>query len=82
MSADYEHFRTLNKSTGNSDTYKIANAALDYQHEKSSWGFRLTANNLLDTGVKVRNSISDIIVSEQIDFILPRVWLLSVRYKL
>lgn len=80
--ADYDYFRNLNKDTENSDTYQIANAALDYQRNKSPWGFRLTANNLLDARFKVSNSISDFMVSEQFNFILPRVWLLSVRYKL
>ncbi len=37
------------------------------------WGFRLTANNLLDNRTKVSNSLSDFLVSEQMAHIMPRV---------
>ncbi|MGK6351903.1 carboxypeptidase regulatory-like domain-containing protein [Parapedobacter sp. DT-150] len=80
--ADYMYFRNVNNQNSASDHYHVANTALDYQREKSPWGFRLTANNLLDNRTKVANSISDFLVSEQITYIMPRVLLLSVRYKL
>lgn len=82
VEADYDYFRNLNITTSNSDFYQIANAALDYQKKNSAWGFRLTANNLLNNRTKVNNSISDFLVSEQTTFVLPRVLMLGVRYKL
>ncbi|WP_079716837.1 carboxypeptidase regulatory-like domain-containing protein [Parapedobacter luteus] len=80
--AEYTYFRNRNTRTGLSDSYHVANAALDYQPEHTPWGFRLTANNFLDNRTKVSNSISDFLASEQVTYIMPRVWLLSVRYKL
>ncbi len=79
---DFDAFRNLNTDTRRSDTYQIANAALDYQRDKSPWGFRLTTNNLLNNRTKVSNTISDFLASEQVTNVLPQVWLLSVRYKL
>jgi len=80
--ADYIHFRNVNRQTEQATAYEVANAAIDYQRETSAWGFRLTANNLLDNRTKMSNSLSDFLVSEQVTYIMPRVWLLSVRYKL
>lgn len=80
--AQYDYFLNNNITTSNTYTYRIANAALDYQRPNSAWGFRLTANNVLNNQQKNNNRISDYLISEQTTFVLPRIFLLGVRYKL
>lgn len=82
IEGSYDFFRNDNRSISNANIYRITNMALDYQEKNSAWGFRLTVNNLFDNRSKVNNSISDFLSSEQITYILPRVLLFGVRYKL
>jgi hypothetical protein len=62
--------------------YDIANTSLRYQKKNSPFGFELTVNNLLNTTVKNDYSFSDYLISERSTFVLPRVFMLSVSYKL
>jgi len=81
LKADYENFKNKNSLNQNS-RYEIANASLFYQKKNSAWGFEFSANNFLNAKIKRTNSFSDYIVSERTTYILPRVLLLSVNYKL
>ena len=81
LKADYENFKTSN-SSNQTNRYEIANASLFYQKKNSAWGFEATATNFLNNGVKRTNSFSDYIISERTTYILPRIFLLSVNYKL
>lgn len=81
LKADYENFKNKNSLNQNS-SYEIANASLFYQKKNSAWGFEFSANNFLNAKIKRTNSFSDYIVSERTTYILPRVLLLSVNYKL
>lgn len=82
LEAAYFYFQNINTTNYNRDSYQIARASLLYQQQNSVWGVQLSASNLLDDRTKVNNRISDFLVSEQISYILPRIWLLSIRYKL
>ncbi len=62
--------------------YEIANASLFYQKKNSAWGFEASATNFLNNGVKRTNSFSDYLISERTTYILPRIFLVSVNYKL
>jgi len=63
-------------------TGRITNFSLDYQKKNSAWGFNFAVNNVLNNKAKINNSLSDFLISEQTTYILPRVFLFSVRYKL
>ncbi|MEW5676706.1 carboxypeptidase-like regulatory domain-containing protein [Flavobacterium enshiense] len=78
---NYENFSNKN-SFGHRSRYEIANASLDYQKKNSPWGFELSAQNFLNNGMKNNNSFSDYMISEQTTYVLPRVVMLSVRYKI
>lgn len=65
-----------------SNNYEILNASLRYQKKKNPWTFELQGQNLLGAETKVQSSISDYMVSETTYFILPRLVMLSVKYKL
>lgn len=55
---------------------------LAYQIKDSPWGFELRVNNLLDDRSKETSNFSDFTITNQVTYILPRIMLLTVRYKL
>lgn len=80
--ADYNYFTTKSISQNENNAYDIANLSLNYQCKNSPWDFTFTINNLLNSKTKTNINISDILISERSIFILPRVFLLTVNYKL
>lgn len=92
-SFDHTFFKTLtfrttydwfeNTNTNNQNTrFDIATAELSYQKEKSPFTFQLSAYNLLNTQFKNNNSFTDFLITEQTTFILPRIYMFTLRYKL
>lgn len=81
FSFDYENLKNTN-SSNQSNYYDIANSSLRYQKKNSPFGFELLANNLFNNKVKNDYSFSDYIITERTTFVLPRVFMLSVNYKL
>lgn len=80
--ADYRFENYENKTFDSSSTFDVSNASLFYQKEDSPWGFEVSANNIFDIGFKQRNSFSSILVSDEKSFILPRIIMFKVAYKL
>lgn len=78
---DYENFKNSNSRNQN-NRYEIANASLFYQKKNSAWGFEASATNFLNNGIKKSNSFSDYLISERTTYILPRIFLVTVNYKL
>ncbi len=78
---EYENLKNTNNAN-QSNFYDIANASLRYQKKNSPFGFELTANNLFDNKLKNDYSFSDYLISERTTYVLPRVFLFSVSYKL
>ena len=62
--------------------YDLANTSLRYQKKNSPFGFELSVNNVLNTSVKNDFSFSDYLISERTTFVLSRVVLFSISYKL
>ncbi|GAW88559.1 hypothetical protein FPS14_contig00007-0010 [Flavobacterium psychrophilum] len=65
-----------------SNFYEVANTSIRYQKNNNPFEFEIFANNLLDNKVKNNYSFSDYMISEQITYVLPRIFILSVTYKL
>ncbi len=80
--ADYSFSDYDNKTAGIQNTFDIANASLRYQEEDSIWSFELEGRNLFNTSFKQQNSFSDFIIADQQTFILPRMLLFKLSYKL
>ena len=78
---EYENLKNTN-SSNQSNFYEVANTSIRYQKKNSPFGFELFANNLLNNKVKNDYSFSDYMISEQTTYVLPRVYMLSVSYKL
>lgn len=78
---DYQNVRNTN-SNNQTNFFETVNASVRHQKKDSPFGFELTVNNLLNLKAKNDYSFSDYMISERQTFILPRVILFSVSYKL
>jgi hypothetical protein len=78
---EYENLKNTNNNN-QSNFYDIVNTSLRYQKKNSAFGFELSVNNLLDNKIKNDYSFSDYLISERTTFVLPRVFMFSVSYKL
>lgn len=79
---DYSFESYQNKTLKVRSFFEVANSSLFYQKEDSPWGFEFSANNIFNIGFKQRNSFSSILVSDEKTFILPRMIMFKISYKL
>ncbi|WP_236959793.1 carboxypeptidase-like regulatory domain-containing protein [Joostella atrarenae] len=79
---DYSRAKYQNKEEDIKNIFDIGNTSLYYQKEDSAWGFEIKATNLFDVQYKRTNSFSDFLISDSRTFILPRMVLFKVSYKL
>lgn len=80
--AEYNLDNYQNKSLNIKNTFENANASLFYQIEDSAWGFEINATNIFNVKFKQDNSFSDFLISDSQTFILPRIIMFKVAYKL
>lgn len=80
--ADYTFDNYTNKNQDINNTFDTANASLFYQKEDSPWGFEINATNLFDVKFKQRNSFNAFVIGDSRTFILPRIVMFKVSYKL
>ena len=78
---EYENLKNTDNNN-QSNYFDVANTSIRYQKKNSPFGFELLANNLFNTKSKNDYSFSDFIISNRQTFILPRVFMLNVSYKL
>ncbi|MCH7524571.1 MAG: hypothetical protein IIC74_06070, partial [Bacteroidetes bacterium] len=50
--------------------------------EDSAWGFEITATNIFNTTFKEQNSFNSFLISDTKTFILPRIIMFKIAYKL
>ncbi len=82
LKIDYTFDKYQNKSSNINTTFDNANASLFYQKGDSPWGFEITANNIFDTTFKQQSSFSSFLISDSKTFILPRIVMFKLVYKL
>lgn len=80
--ADYTYELYRNESINSTNTFDIANASLFYQKEDSPWGFEVSGTNLFDVNFKQQNSFSNFLISDSKTFIIPRIIMFKLIYKL
>ena len=78
----FEYIYTKNKSREFSNAFDIANTSLRYQKKNSPLGFELSVTNVFNIETKNSFTFSDFVINEQNTFVLPRVILLSLHYKI
>jgi hypothetical protein len=82
VKADYTLDNYKNKNADIKNTFDNANASLFYQKEDNPWGFELAVSNLFNTSFKQQNSFSSFLISDSKTFILPRIVMFKISYKL
>ena len=82
FTADYVYTDFINRTNSTNNTYDILNANLIYQKEGSSWEFKVSGTNLLNTLTINRDSFNDFLISNNQFFIQPRYVVLGVKYNL
>jgi len=80
--ADYEATKNRNILTAQNIRFETGTGSLSYKKENSPWSFDLSVTNYINNASRNANSFSELLVTEQATFILPRIWLFTVRYKL
>jgi hypothetical protein len=80
--ADYAFDSYHKKRSNTKNTFDTANASLFYQIEDSAWGFEINASNIFNTTFKQQNSFNSFLISDSKTFILPRIIMFKVAYKL
>lgn len=80
--ADYSYDAYHNKSNNTKNTFDTANASLFYQVEDSPWGFEINATNIFDVRFKQQNSFNSFIISDDKTYIMPRIIMFKIAYKL
>lgn len=82
LKSDYSLQKFSNASQNSGNENDFFNASLYYQKENSLWGFELSANNILNNKFRRNSSFTDFLISDNKTFILPRIIMLKVSYKL
>ncbi len=82
LKADYKRVEFNNESQNSNNIFDLANVSLFYQKEDSPWGFEISTTNLFNTQFRRQSSFSDFLISDQSTFIIPRIVLFKVSYKL
>ena len=80
--ADYTFDQYQNKSSHAKNAFDTADASLFYQVEDSPWGFEINVTNLFDTAFKQQNSFNSFLIAETKRYILPRIIMFKIAYKL
>ena len=80
--ADFSLDTFNNKTTNNTNQFDMANASLFYQTENSPWGFEVSASNMFDVKFRQTNNFSDFLIQDSKTFVLPRIIMFKVIYKL
>lgn len=78
---EYQNLRNTDNSK-QSNYFETASTLLRHQKKNSPFGFELTVNNLFDIKSKNDYSFSDYMISQNKIYIMPRIFLFSVSYKL
>jgi carboxypeptidase-like protein len=81
LEADYTRTNYKN-DRGDINRYEVANTSLSFQKEDSAWGFKVSGTNIFGVSFKQQNAFSDFLISDTKTFILPRIWLFTLTYKL
>ncbi|RPD99612.1 hypothetical protein EGM88_03450 [Aureibaculum marinum] len=82
LKADYSRFNYQNEDADFKNKFDVANASLFYRKEDSPWGFEFEITNLFNNQFRKENFFSDFLISDQSTFVLPRILMLKISYKL
>ena len=78
---DY-NFQKNSNAQGQVTHFQTATANLEFKPKRSPWSFDVSITNAFNTKVINNNSFSDYLISQQTTYILPRIIMLHISFKL
>ncbi len=81
-SFDYSYNYFKGEQTNTRSTYADSNFKISYVKEGSNWTYELNGTNLFDNEFEQDSSVNNFVISDTRTFIMPRMFLLTVAYKL
>lgn len=82
FNADFLYRYYSNRNTKTINSFNEVGASIFYQKEESSWGFELKAKNITNNKFKLSSSLTDVLFNETKQYIMPRMVVFKVIYKL
>ncbi len=82
LNANYFIEHNKDQTTGQTNRFDMANVSIYYQHKKSPWGFEVSATNLFDSKARISYSVSDYLSEINKNYIMPRIFLVTISYNL
>ncbi|EDP94708.1 carboxypeptidase-like regulatory domain-containing protein [Kordia algicida OT-1] len=82
IKANYKYENYTNNEQNITNEFNILDTSFYYQKPNTAWGFELSAKNLLNIKFQQRNSLSNVLISDERTFILPRIIMFKLTYKL
>lgn len=82
FASDWSYYNYSNKQRTLTNEYSFVEATLSYQKPQSHWEFKLEGTNLLNVKSLNTNSFNEFFNSTTEYFVLPRIVMASVIYKL
>lgn len=79
---DYNYRRFNNVNARNTNQNDILNTSLIYNNVDSSWLFEISANNVFNNKFIRNSSFTDFLVIDSRTFVLPRIVMFKLAYKL
>ncbi|WP_108245777.1 carboxypeptidase-like regulatory domain-containing protein [Muricauda brasiliensis] len=79
---EYSKIFFSNQANNTQSDFDVAKVSISYQAEDSPWFFETEASNFFNTQFRRQSSITDFLISDERNFIIPRVLLFKVAYKL
>lgn len=79
---DYQRQQYRNNENTINNNFDIANAALSYKNEGSRWRYEISGTNLFNRTFNRSNTLSDLLLTDQQQFVMPRILLFKLSYKL
>lgn len=79
---NYQQNNYQNKTLGQKNTYEIANGTLSYKKEDSAWSYKIITQNIFNTKFRQSNNFTDYLISDTKTYLLPRMFMFSIRYNL
>ena len=82
FSAEYKYHMESNTTEKTNNTYSTSSFSLIYELRDKPWGFEISGANIFNDEIKNSYFVSNYYTQESITYVLPRIFLFSIQYKL
>lgn len=82
VTGQFENLINKNQQSQTRTKTQQLSTSLDYEFSSTGWGIYLSGHNLLASPTRTTQSITEYLITEQTTFVLPRIVLYGIRYKI